>query len=29
MVVTVGDPPNALVVFLFNNGSQFLGKQQQ
>jgi hypothetical protein len=29
MVVTIGDPPNALVVFLFNNGSQFIGKQQQ
>lgn len=28
MVVTIGDPPTPLTVFLFNNGSQFIGKQQ-
>lgn len=28
MVVSVGDPPTPLIVFLFNNGSQFLAKQQ-
>jgi len=26
MVVTIGDPPNPLIVFLFNNGSQFAAK---
>ena len=26
MVVTIGDPPNTLIVFLFNNGSQFAAK---
>jgi hypothetical protein len=28
MVVTIGDPPTPLIVFLFNNGSQFLAKQK-
>ena len=28
MVVTIGDPPTPLIVFLFNNGSQFLAKSQ-
>ena len=28
MVVTIGDPPTPLSVFLFNNGSQFLAKSQ-
>ena len=26
MVVTIGDPPNPLIVFLFNNGSEFAAK---
>ena len=26
MVVTIGDPPTPLIVFLFNNGNQFAGK---
>ena len=26
MVVTIGDPPTPLIVFLFNNGSQFAAK---
>ena len=26
MVVTIGDPPDPLIVFLFNNGSQFAAK---
>lgn len=28
MVVSIGDQPTPLIVFLFNNGSQFLAKQQ-
>ncbi len=28
MVVTIGDPPTPFIVFLFNNGSQFLAKPQ-
>ena len=28
MVVTIGDPPTPLIVFLLNNGSQFVAKSQ-